>query len=240
MRNRSKAIAPVIIAVILIVAIVAAGVVVYFVVIAPKPGPGQGFQLTETNDFWDFANRVSYMKFKWTNYYGTGTDIFTITFDDKGTEEVDGFNCRKFEIEHDFEGYITEIVVWVLESDWTEVKKVTVDGVEVPAGPGQSYYIGGYVFLPYISFSTWGINWANVPLEVGTLTPIGSDSRWYGETYITSNKWLFTPTEAYEPDWEDVEIWVGQADGYFILTKFKLTEEDGTYLELELLELTMR
>jgi len=246
MKNRSKAIAPVIIVVIFIVAIVAAGVVVYVVVVKPPaqwpgpgPGPGPGVEIYEINDYGDLVNFASHITYEWTSYDASTdtTSTSTVTFDDKGDATVGVDICRKFEIEITSDEDTTEIAVWVLKSDWTTIKKLTIGGIEYSSEYGT--WIGPAVFWPYTIFFGWGINWAYVPPEVGTLQYISQAMITYGATTLTVNKWLFTPNPANYPDLSSIDLWQGQTGSYYILTKFKVTETDNDYFEFELLELTM-
>jgi|GEM_PF-5238730 hypothetical protein len=248
MKNKIRAIAPVIIALILIVVIIVAGVIVYFVAFAtkpspgPGPGPGQGFQISKIENYGDLVDYVTHIKYRWTLYEGGETSIGVITFDDLGDETVNGYLCRKFNLLIESNGDINEISGWVLKSDWTTLKKLIYDGTPVPEEYLSMYagLIESVVFLPYVTFFGWNIDWTQVTSEIGTLTSIGSESRIYGETTLTVYKWRFTPNPIYEPlkDVSSIEVWQGQIGSYYLLTYFDETKKDGDYTRFELLEFT--
>ncbi|MEM3437112.1 MAG: hypothetical protein QXP55_01055 [Nitrososphaerales archaeon] len=243
--NRSKGIAPVIIALILIAVIIVAGVVIYFVAFAPKPGggpgPGPGFQITKIEDYEDLVNIVSHIKYKFTSYAEGETSIITITFDDLGDELVDGYACRKLSILIVSDEDTQEITAWVLKSDWTTLKKLVFNDQIIPEEELPLYnYIESLVLWPFITFHAWDIYWAQVPPAIGTLTYIGSEGKIYGAASLTINKWHFTPNPTYEPleDISGIDIWQGQSGNYYILTYFKVTYKTWDYFIFELLELT--
>ncbi|MCP8319405.1 MAG: hypothetical protein H3Z52_00460 [archaeon] len=248
MKNRNRAIAPVIIAFILIVAIVAAGAVVYIVVIAPKPGPGpgpgpSGFQITEIENYGDLVNYVSHIKYQWTSFEGGVTSIGTITFDDTGIDEmISGVLCRKFSLVITSDGETHSMTGWVSKSDWTTLKKLIYDDEEILEEylSTYSWAIGAIVFLPYVTFFAWNIAWTQVPSDVGTLTSMGSEPRTYGATPMTVYKWRFTPNPA-NPEFEDlssIDVWQGQTGNYYLFTYLEATKTNGDYFRFELVELT--
>ncbi len=252
MKNKIKAVAPAIIVLILVVVIVAAGVVVYFVAFAPKlgpgpgPGPGLGVQIYEINDYGDLVNFASHIKYQWISYDAGEDETSTgvITFNDEGDDVVDGFYCREFSIVIESDGdtpETTEITMWVDKSDWTTVRRLIIDDYEVPEEHLPMYhYIRITIFWPFTYFFGWEIDWAEFASEVGTLQDMGWAVIHYPPSTLHIHKWRFIPNPLYDPfeELETIDVWLGQVGSYYILTYFKVTDDDSDYVKFELLELT--
>ena len=246
-KSKTRAIAPVIIILILIIVAISIGALIYASgLLTPHEqtpeGSQTGIQINEIENYQDLLVLGNYIKYQWTSSFEEDTNSITIIFEDLGDEMVESFNCRKLSLS--ISDTDTNIInVWVLKEDWTTIKKLEMDGEEVPNEFIISYgsFIWFSLAMPYQLFFTLDISWEEVNSEVGILTKLSSGVIYYSDTALTVDKWQFIPNSLYQPlqELESVEIWQGRTGDYSIVSFFKVTQKNGDHVEFTLLELSL-
>lgn len=201
---------------------------------APPSGPGAPptapqYTIVEIKNLKDLLSLVSSMEYRYTV---NGNTIIVGSFEVTGSETVDGQECWVLDISYgQYQGK-----VWVSKADGSVVKAVS-DGEsgEVTKKIAEGF-LGSFISFFTAAHPVWYHYW-QVPTDVGTITPIGSETVQLGPTTLTVNKYRLDPSPQFKQDTglESEEVWFAVLpQNKLLFVKVIMITEEGETIVWEL------